>query len=64
MKFHSLYLIVFLIFFVSSCAKEKEKISIVEEESLESQMIKTYNEGLNELDKPVDLMLSLYQKNL
>ena len=51
MKFHSLYLIVFLIFFVSSCAKEKEKISIVEEESLESQMIKTYNEGLNELDK-------------
>ena len=51
MKIHSLYLIVFLIFFVSSCAKEKEKISIVEEESLESQMIKTYNEGLNELDK-------------
>ena len=51
MKFHSLYLIVFLIFFVSSCAKEKEKLSIVEEESLESQMIKTYNEGLNELDK-------------
>jgi outer membrane protein assembly factor BamD len=51
MKFRSLYLIVFLIFFVSSCAKEKEKISIVEEESLESQMIKTYNEGLNELDK-------------
>ena len=51
MKFHSLYLIVFLIFFVSSCAKEKEKISIVEEESLESQMIKTYNEGLNEFDR-------------
>ena len=51
MKFHSLYLLVFLIFFVSSCAKEKEKISIVEEESLESQMIKTYNEGLNEFDK-------------
>ena len=51
MKFHSLYLIVLLIFFVSSCAKEKEKISIVEEESLESQMINTYNEGLNELDK-------------
>ena len=51
MKFHSLYLIVFLIFFVSSCAKEKEKISIVEEESLESQMIKAYNEGLKEFDK-------------
>ena len=51
MKFHSLYLIIFLIFLVSSCTKEKEKISIIEEESLESQMIKTYNEGLNELDK-------------
>ena len=51
MKFHSLYLIVFLIFLVSSCAKEKEKISIVEEESLESQMIKTYNEGLKEFDR-------------
>ena len=53
MKFRSLYLIVFIIFLVSSCAKEKEKekISIVEEESLESQMIKTYNEGLKEFDK-------------
>ena len=51
MKFHSLYLIIFLIFLVSSCTKEKEKISIIEEESLESQMIKTYNEGLKEFDK-------------
>ena len=51
MKIHSLYLKVFLIFFVSSCTKEKEKISILEEESLESQMIKAYNEGLAELEK-------------
>ena len=51
MKFHSLYLIIFLIFLVSSCSKEKEKISIIEEENLETQMIKAYNEGLKELDK-------------
>tara|TARA_B100001741_G_scaffold306909_1_gene301025 strand:- start:69 stop:908 length:840 start_codon:yes stop_codon:yes gene_type:complete len=51
MKFHSVYLIIFLIFLSNSCTKDKEKISIVEEESLESQMIKTYNEGLKELDK-------------
>ena len=51
MKFRSLYLIVFIIFLVSSCAKEKEKISIIEEESLEMQMIKAYNDGLKELDK-------------
>ena len=51
MKFRLVYLIIALLFLSSSCSKEKEKISIVEEESLESQMIKTYNEGLNELDK-------------
>ena len=51
MKFHSLYIIIFLIFLISSCTKEKEKISIIEEESLESQMIKTYNEGLDEFNK-------------
>ena len=51
MKFHLAYLIIALIFLSSSCSKEKEKISIVEEESLEMQMIKAYNEGLKELDK-------------
>ena len=51
MKFHSVYLILILIFLNTSCTKEKEKISIVEEESLEMQMIKAYNEGLKELDK-------------
>ena len=34
-----------------SCSKEKEKISIIEDESLEMQMIKAYNDGLKELDK-------------
>ena len=51
MKFHLAYLIIFLLFLSTSCSKEKEKISIVEEESLEMQMIKVYNEGLEELDK-------------
>ena len=51
MKFHLVYLIIALLFLSSSCSKEKEKISIVEEESLEMQMIKAYNEGLKELDK-------------
>ena len=51
MKFHLVYLIVALLFLGTSCSKEKEKISIVEEESLEMQMIKAYNEGLKELDK-------------
>tara|TARA_B100000686_G_scaffold335585_1_gene404349 strand:- start:138 stop:977 length:840 start_codon:yes stop_codon:yes gene_type:complete len=51
MKFHLVYLIIILLFLNISCSKEKEKISIIEEESLEMQMIKAYNDGLKELDK-------------
>ena len=47
------YKIVILIFFlnINSCTKKDEKISIVEEKSLEMQMIDAYNEGLEELEK-------------
>ena len=47
------YKIVVLIFFLNlnSCTKKDEKISIVEEKSLETQMIDAYNEGLEELEK-------------
>ena len=47
------YKIVILIFFLNlnSCTKKDEKISIVEEKSLETQMIDAYNEGLEELKK-------------
>ena len=51
MKFHLIYLIIALIFLNTSCSKEKEKISIIEEENLEMQMIKAYNEGLVELER-------------
>ena len=42
-------LIVFLNFY--SCTKKDEKVSIVEEKSLEKQMIEAYNAGLDELEK-------------
>ena len=47
------YKIVILIFFLNfnSCTKKDEKISIVEEKSLENQMIDAYNAGLEELEK-------------
>jgi len=51
MKFHLLYLILVLIFLNTSCSKKEEKISIIEEESLEMQMIKAYNSGLKELER-------------
>ena len=51
MKFHLIFLIIAFIFLNNSCSKEEEKISIIEEESLEMQMIEAYNEGLKELEK-------------
>ena len=47
------YKIVILIFFLNfnSCTKKDEKISVVEEKSLETQMIDAYNAGLEELEK-------------
>jgi len=47
------YKIVVLIFFLNlnSCTTKEEKISIVEEKSLETQMIDAYNAGLEELEK-------------
>ena len=47
------YKIAILIFFLNlnSCTKKDEKISIVEEKSLEMQMIDAYNAGLEELEK-------------
>ena len=51
MKFHLIYLIIALIFLNTSCSKEEKKISIIEEESLEMQMIKAYDQGLKELER-------------
>ncbi len=51
MKFHLVFLIIALMFLNISCSKEEEKISIIEEESLEMQMIKAYNDGLKELER-------------
>ena len=51
MKYPIVYLILVILFLNISCSKEKEKISIIEEENLEMQMIKAYNEGLEYLEK-------------
>ena len=44
-------LIFSFIFSFLSCAKKEEKVTIIEEKSLEAQMIEAYNVGLDELDK-------------
>tara|TARA_B100001996_G_scaffold232875_1_gene179727 strand:- start:621 stop:1460 length:840 start_codon:yes stop_codon:yes gene_type:complete len=51
MKYPIVYLILVILFLNISCSKEKEKISIVEEESLEMQMINAYNDGLEQLER-------------
>ena len=51
MKYPIVFLILAILFLNISCSKEKEKISIVEEESLEMQMINAYNDGLVQLER-------------
>ena len=51
MKYPIVYLILVILFLNISCSKENEKISIVEEESLEMQMINAYNDGLEQLER-------------
>ena len=51
MKFPIFFIIFALFFLITSCSKEKEKISLIEEKNLESQMIEAYNEGIKELER-------------
>ena len=51
MSILSKILILIVFFNFTSCTKKDEKISIVEEKSLEMQMIDAYNAGLEELEK-------------
>ncbi len=51
MNFHKIFIFLIVIFLFSSCAKKEEKISIIEEENLEMQMIEAYNEGIKELER-------------
>ena len=48
-----LYKISIILIFLNliSCEKKEEKITVIEEKSLEMQMIDAYNEGLEELEK-------------
>tara|TARA_Y100001980_G_C14526856_1_gene302414 strand:- start:5 stop:844 length:840 start_codon:yes stop_codon:yes gene_type:complete len=51
MSFFYKILILVIFFSFASCTKKEEKISLVDEKSLELQMIDAYNSGLEELEK-------------
>ena len=51
MKFPIIYIFFILTILIVSCSKKEKKVSIIEEKSLELQMIEAYNAGVNELNK-------------
>ena len=48
-KFNFIYLFIFI--FIFSCSKKEEKITVLKEKSLETQMIEVYNQAMNEFEK-------------
>ena len=49
LKFNFIYLIIFTLIF--ACSKKDEKVTLLEEKDLETQMIEVYNQGLKEFEK-------------
>ncbi len=50
MKFLKFFLFLIIILNLISCSKKEEKVSLIKENNLETQMIDAYNEGLKELN--------------
>ena len=48
-KFNFIYLFIFL--FIFSCSKKEEKITVLKEKSLETQMIEVYNQAMKEFER-------------
>ena len=57
-KFKFFYLILFII--LLSCSKKDEKVTILKEKNLETQMIEVYNQAMQEYEKGDVLYPSLY----
>ncbi len=51
MKIHNILLILLIILAQTSCTKKVEKVSVINQDNLEMQMIEAYNEGLKEFNK-------------
>ena len=50
MNSKSIYFYILILLLIISCSK-KEKVQVLKEKSLESQMIETYNEAMEEFNK-------------
>ena len=50
MKNYLKYILIIFILFLSSCKNDKKEISVIEETSIDLQMIQAYNEGIKNLE--------------
>ena len=51
MRYRIILIISLILISVSSCSKKDEKITVLNEKNLESQMIEVYNQGIQEFEK-------------
>ena len=51
MNVKSFFLYILIFIFLSSCSNKNENIEVLNEKSLETQMIETYNEAMKEFNR-------------
>ena len=51
MKSHFSYILIIFLFFFTACSKKEEKVTVLKEKNLETQMIEIYNEAMEEFEK-------------
>ena len=51
MRIVNIFFLIILIIFNISCSKDQTKVSVINEDNLEMQMIEAYSEGLKEFNK-------------
>ena len=51
MKSHFSYILIIFLFFFTACSKKEEKVTVLKEKNLETQMIEVYNQAMNEFEK-------------
>ena len=51
MKFHFSYILIIFLLFFTACSKKEEKVTVLKENSLETQMIEVYNQAMEEFER-------------
>ena len=51
MKFKFSYILIIFLLFFTSCSKKEEKVTVLKEKNLETQMIEVYNQAMEEFER-------------